>query len=194
MGAYTHRTWTDSQRKEEVKYNQLETGMRYRFKDSEVPMTFTLTRKYWEEPEYPEYLSYSSSEESQRVILTPDNGGSAKTFTGWELYKLTEGLIYHPSAGFNVGDYFEIKRDGLEPDLRGRLLEIDPESEMWPYRVGQPDGPSVWFAWHELTKIHSVISYKRAPKAKEVLKEQIARTRAELEALETALEVLEYAS
>ncbi len=109
-------------------------------------------------------------------------------------YSLYENLIYTKDHGFNIGDTFEVEREGLEPNLRGRLLEIDAAAEMWPYKIGQEYGVSVWFGIKEIRKIHSVISQERAPKAKEVLKEQIARTRAELEALETALEVLEYAS
>lgn len=176
-------------------YNQLVEGMRFRFPDGKT--TWTLTKKFTEMPDY-SGMSRSyyipSREEMSRFKLTPDNGGADQTYDGWSIHKVADGIIYHPEAGFSIGDYFEIKREGLEPDLRGRLLEIDPEAEFWPYRVGQADGPSVWFSWKELTKIHSVTSRDRAPKAKEVLKEQIARTRAELEALETALEVLEYAS
>ena len=111
-----------------------------------------------------------------------------------EKYELYENLIFCPNSEFKVGDTMEIAREGLEPNLRGILLEINESAEMWPYRVGQQDGVSVWFGYKELTKIHSIISAQRSGKAKEVLKKQIAEARAELEALETALEILEYAS
>lgn len=179
-----------------MEYSRLTEGMRFRFREGTT--TWTLTKKYTDMPDFSgASMSYyiPSMQEMQRVTLTPDNGGAVQTYDGWSTYKLTEGLIYHPEAKFSIGDYFEIKRDGLEPDLRGRLLEIDPTAEMWPYRVGHTEtNASAWFAWHELTKIHSVISHARAPRAKEVLKKKIAEARAELEALETALEVLEYAS
>lgn len=179
-----------------MQFDQLQEGMRYRFKDADRPVTFTLTRKYWAEDEYA-YSPYShiSSEDLLRVELTPENGGTKQTYDGWKIHQLVEGLIYHPKSGFKIGDTMEIAREGLEPNLRGRLLEIDESAEMWPYRVGHTEtGASVWFAWHELTKIHSIISAQRSGKAKEVLKKQIAEARAELEALETALEILEYAS
>lgn len=179
-----------------MQYSELKEGMRFRFPDGTT--TWTLTRKYHEEYDYSGFgraYHIPSMEEMQRVKLTPDNGGAVQTYDGWSLHKLKGGLIYHPNAKYSVGDYFEIKRDGLEPDLRGRLLEINPEAEMWPYRVGNPETDvSAWFAWHELTKIHSIISAQRSGKAKAVLKKQIDEARAELEALETALEVLEYAS
>jgi hypothetical protein len=183
-----------------MEYSELKEGMRFRFPDATT--TWTLTRKYFREYDADHYGSGidryyipSSVEEMQRVDLTPDNGGAVKTYDGWNLHKLKQGLIYHPKSGYSVGDYFEIKRDGLEPDLRGRLLEIDPEAEMWPYRVGHAESDvSAWFAWSELTKIHSIISAQRSGKAKAALKKKIEEARAELEALETALEVLEYAS
>lgn len=179
-----------------MEYSELAEGMRFRFADS--TRTWTLTRKYLEQPDYSGVAAayyIPSREEMQRVTLTPDDDGEDQSYDGWSIYKMGSGLIYHPKAKFSIGDYFEIKRDGLEPDLRGRLLEIDPTAEMWPYRVGHTEtNASAWFAWHELTKIHSVISRERSPRAKEVLKKKIAEARAELEALETALEVLEYTS
>lgn len=178
-----------------MEYNKLKEGMRFRFPDGKT--TWTLTKKFTEMPDYSEMsMSYHipMKEEMERFRLTPDNGGTDQTYDGWSVHKVVDSIIYHPKAGFSIGDYFEIKREGLEPDLRGRLLEIDPEAEMWPYRVGQADGPSVWFSWKELTKIHSVVSRERSPKAVKSLKKQIAEKREELEALETALEVLEYAS
>jgi hypothetical protein len=97
-------------------------------------------------------------------------------------------------SGYEIGDYFEIKRTGLQPDLRGRLISVDENADRWPYRIADEDGNSASFAYYELTKIHSVISRTRAPQAIETLRSQIAITKAELEALETALEVLMYAS
>lgn len=115
-------------------------------------------------------------------------------YDGWSVKKLLNALVYKENSGFEIGDYFEIARAGLEPNLRGRLISINEDAERWPYRVADEDGNSASFAFYELTKIHSVISQKRAPKAIETLKAQIKTTKDELEALETALEVLQYAS
>lgn len=176
-----------------MQYSELEEGMRFRFPNENK--TWTLTRKYYEEYDYSGRSFYIPTVgEMERVELKSDHE-ETMTYTGWNLHNLKGGLIYHPDSEYSVGDYFEIKRDGLEPDLRGRLLEINPDAEMWPYRVGHAETDvSAWFAWNELTKIHSVISAQRSGKAKAVLKKQIEEARAELEALETALEVLEYAS
>lgn len=109
-------------------------------------------------------------------------------------YLLLRKIVFLENSGYEIGDYFEIKRTGLQPDLRGRLISIDENAGRWPYRIADEDGNSASFSYFELTKIHSVISQKRAPKAIETLKAQIVATKAELEALETALEVLQYAS
>lgn len=122
-----------------------------------------------------------------------DNGEQV-TFDGYATETLMKHLVYLASSGFEVGDYFEIKRAGLQPDLRGRLISVDENADRWPYRIADEDGNSASFSYYELTKIHSVISQKRAPGAIETLTAQIKVTKAELEALETALEVLQYAS
>lgn len=107
-------------------------------------------------------------------------------------YRLYDGLTFVKDSGYKIGETFEVEREGLEPNLRGRLLEIDETAEMWPYKIGQEGGVAVWFGYREIRKIHSVTSAERSPRAKEVLKAQIQLKREELEALETALEVLEY--
>lgn len=126
-------------------------------------------------------------------IKMADNGEQV-TFDGYTADRLLRRLVYLETSGYEVGDYFEIKRTGLQPDLRGRLISVDENADRWPYRIADEDGNSASFSYYELTKIHSVISQKRAPNAIESLKAQIALTKAELEALETALEVLQYAS
>jgi hypothetical protein len=123
-----------------------------------------------------------------------DDNGEVAVYDGWSVGTLLNTLIFKENSGFEIGDYFEIKRDGLQPDLRGRLISIDENDARWPYRVADESGNSATFSYYELTKIHSVISQKRAPKAIETLKSQIEIAKAELEALETALEVLMYAS
>ena len=174
-------------------YMSLKEGMRFR--NDETGATWILTRKFFVEPDYNSGSVWNlpGVEEMQRVEFTPDNGGSPVTYNGWSLHRITEGLIYHPEAEFGLGDYFEIKREGLDPDLRGTLVEVDEKADRWPYKIQGENGNSVWFAWYELTKIHSVVSRDRAPRAVKVLRKRIAETREELEALETALEVLEYA-
>ena len=109
-------------------------------------------------------------------------------------YLLISKIVFLEKSGFEIGDYFEIKRTGLQPDLRGRLISIDENDDRWPYRIADESGNSASFSYFELTKIHSVISRQRAPKAIETLQVQLAIARAEVEALETALEVLQYAS
>jgi hypothetical protein len=123
-----------------------------------------------------------------------DNGEEV-TFDGYAAERLVKNhLVYQKTSGFEIGDYFEIKRTGLQPDLRGRLISIDEDADRWPYRIADEDGNSASFSYYELTKIHSVISQTRAPKAIETLQAQLVIARAEVEALETALEVLQYAS
>lgn len=152
----------------------------------------TLLKRDAEWPEYDRdsYLSFRTEPDYSWTIQF-DNG-ETKVYTQYT--PLVLGMTYNPDAGYKVGDTFEVEREGLEPNLRGRLLEIDPAAEMWPYKIGQEHGVSVWFGVKEIRKIHSVVSRERAPKATESLKKQIAEKREELEALETALEVLEYAS
>lgn len=138
---------------------------------------------------------YSSHITYTFTLRFDDDKGGTRTLSEWSVPSdLYRSIVFTKDSGFELGDTLEIKRDGLEPNLRGKLLEINENAERYPYRVGQELGVSIWFSWHELTKIHSVVSYQRSPRAKEVLKKVIAEKREELEALETALEVLEYAT
>jgi hypothetical protein len=162
-------------------YYRLCEGQRFRIKDR----TCTLVEKKMDFRDplsaYPEIF----------FTVKYDDNGETEMVDAGRLYK---GMIYNPLREFEVGDTFEVAREGLEPNLRGVLVEVDPEADRWPYRLAGPDGAGTWFAWNELTKIHSVVSRERAPRAAELLRKQIAAKKEELEALETALEVLEYAS
>jgi hypothetical protein len=143
---------------------------------------------------YDDSFRYSSRIEYTYTVRFDDDKGEAVTLSDSHGYALYEAIIYYEYSGFSIGDTLEIQRSGLEPNLRGRLLEVDENAERWPYRVGEVGSNSVWFSYAELTKIHSVTSRERAPRAQEVLTKRIAEVREELEALETALEVLGYAT
>lgn len=168
-------------------YNQLEEGQRFWCIERPV----TLVRKDYD---FDDNSRWSTNVTCNYTLEYNDRQGGWLTLSDYEAVVLLEGRVYAPNSGFLVGDTMEIKRDGLEPNIRGRLLEIDEQAERWPYRVGHDNGPSVWFSLGELTKIHSVTSRERSPRALEVLKKRITEAREELEALETALEVLEYAA
>ena len=142
------------------------------------------------------YKTYTfGNRESYQFHTFVDKDGNTCTYDGWKATSMWTYLIYDPGNGWEVGDYFEIKRTGLDPDLRGRLVEIDAEADRWPYKIAGPEGSQpIAFGCKELTKIHSVTSFERAPKARAVLVKKIEEARAELEALETALEILDYAS
>lgn len=128
------------------------------------------------------------------TVRFEDAEGGSVSLSADSDYAMYRSIPYYEYSGFQIGDTMEIKRDGLEPNLRGRLLEIDKDAERYGYRVGEEGGTSIWFSFAELIKIHSVTSRERSPRAVEVLKKTIAEKREELEALETALEVLEYAT
>ena len=148
-----------------------------------------------EKPKDSMYSYMGSYERWYKYDIKMLDSGEEVTFDGYAAERLVKNhLVYLSSSGFEIGDYFEIARTGLQPDLRGRLISIDENAERWPYRIADEDGNSASFSFYELTKIHSVISQTRAPKAIQTLKTQIELTKAELEALETALEVLQYAS
>jgi hypothetical protein len=150
-------------------------------------------RDLYEADSFRIYRSYHDTYEYTRFELVSPQG-ITKILTGTAIYDFLDHVIFNPNAGFELGDRFEIKRAGLDPNLRGKLVEIDQNAEQWPYRIEGPDGNSSWFSVTELTKLHSVTSFERSGAAKQALQVQIEAKRAELEALEVALEVLEYAS
>lgn len=160
----------------------------------------TITGKdyYWPEVRHDGYLLPSSwyNEPEYTYKFQYDKAGTQEvTYKGdSKSEELFNGLTFVKDSGYKIGEVFEVEREGLDPNLRGQLLEIDEKAEMWPYRIGQEGGISIWFGFREIRKIHSVISAERSPRAKEIIKAQIELKKAELEALETALEVLEYAT
>lgn len=138
---------------------------------------------YNPEPEVEYTLKWDSGKEDSKV-----------KGTSWGLRYLFDAVVYFTDSGLEIGDTVEIERSGLDPNLRGILVEVDEKAARWPYKVEALDGlSSEWFSVAELTKIHSIISRERAPQAIKVLRKTIEEKKDELKALETALEVLEYA-
>lgn len=120
--------------------------------------------------------------------------GRTEEIRSWNLGR--SQLVYDEHA-FKLGDRVEVKLEDPMVDTfpRGKVIAIDPEHPETPYTVTSLDGTiTSKFALYEINKILTALSWEKRGASKEALAKLVAEKRVELQALEIALEVLEFAA
>jgi hypothetical protein len=120
--------------------------------------------------------------------------GRTERLTAWGLHR---GNLVYDKEALKLGDRVEVKLEDPMVDSfpRGKIIAIDPEHAETPYTVESLDGKlTTKFAAFEINKILTALSWEKRGDSKKALEKLVAEKRAELQALEIALEVLEFAA
>lgn len=161
--------------------NGLSTGDRLKYRDEYITLTdydynmdrFSIGDGYW------------------RVKY--DDGRTSRV----EAWYLNDRQLVYSKNVFKLGDRVEVKLEDPMVDSfpRGKVIAIDPEHPETPYTVESLDGKlTSKFAAFEINKILTALSWERRGASKTALEKLVEEKRAELAALEIALEVLEFAA
>lgn len=161
--------------------NGLAVGNRLKYNDE----YFTLTDYEYDRSRF----TYSDG-----YWLVKYDDGRTGRFESWYLHE--RHLVYSKNV-FKLGDRVEVKLEDPLVDSfpRGKVIAIDPEHPETPYTVESLDGKlTSKFAAFEINKILTALSWEKRGDSKAALEKLVAEKRAELTALEIALEVLEFAA
>lgn len=162
-------------------HNGLSEGDRLKYNDEYLTLTdyeysrdrFAYSNGYWK-------VKYDDGRTSQ--------------IESWYLHE--RHLVYSENV-FKLGDRVEVKLEDpmIDSFPRGKIVAIDKNHAETPYTVESLDGKlTSKFAAFEINKILTALSWEKRGDSREAIQKLVNEKRAELQALEIALEVLEFAA